>query len=173
MKTLRNICLALVGAVAWPAVAQAEELEADLLVVGGTESGCAAAVQAARMGVKRIVLVNDIDWLGGQFSAEGLGAIDENRAHGYNGKVPIPRSGIFREAIDAIEARIIAGEGQGVVADLHRVRADLLQLRRAIWPLREAMTTLVRDASLFFSDGLSRALPSSAPTLSSTMEERR
>ena len=34
MKTLRNICLALVGAVAWPAVAQAEELEADLLVVG-------------------------------------------------------------------------------------------------------------------------------------------
>jgi len=74
----------------------AKEIEADLLVVGGTESGCAAAVQAARMGVERIVLVNDIDWLGGQFSAEALGAIDENRAHGYNGKVPIPRSGIFR-----------------------------------------------------------------------------
>ncbi|MFP6765681.1 MAG: FAD-dependent oxidoreductase, partial [Planctomycetaceae bacterium] len=64
-------------------------IHADLLVVGGTESGCAAAVQAARMGVRRIVLVNDIDWLGGQFSAEGLGAIDENRAHGYDGSVPI------------------------------------------------------------------------------------
>lgn len=78
-------------------------IDADLLVVGGTESGCAAAVQAARMGVKRIVLVNDIEWLGGQFSAEALGAIDENRAHGYDGTVPIPRSGIFREVIEGIE----------------------------------------------------------------------
>ena len=83
----------------------AEELDVDLLVVGGTESGCAAAVQAARMGVTRIALVNDIEWLGGQFSAEGLGAIDENRGHGYDGTVPIPRSGIFREVIDAIETR--------------------------------------------------------------------
>ncbi len=80
-------------------------VEADLLIVGGTESGCAAAVQAARMGVERIVLVNDIEWLGGQFSAEGLGAIDENRSHGYDGTVPIPRSGVFREVIEAIEAK--------------------------------------------------------------------
>jgi len=80
-------------------------IQADLLVVGGTESGCAAAVQAARMGVKRIVLVNDIEWLGGQFSAEALGAIDENRGHKYNDSVPIPRSGIFREVIDAIEEK--------------------------------------------------------------------
>jgi hypothetical protein len=89
----------------WPNPARAETIEADLLVVGGTESGCAAAVQATRMGVKKIVLVNDIEWLGGQFSAEGLGAIDENRAHGYDGSVPIPRSGIFRDVIDAIEER--------------------------------------------------------------------
>ncbi|MEW4564554.1 FAD-dependent oxidoreductase [Bremerella sp. JC770] len=89
----------------FPTLATAEEIQADLLVVGGTESGCAAAVQAARMGVKRIVLVNDIEWLGGQFSAEALGAIDENRGHGYDGTVPIPRSGIFRDVIDAIEAK--------------------------------------------------------------------
>ena len=86
-----------------PVSAAERVVEADLLVVGGTESGCAAAVQAARMGVRRIVLVNDIEWLGGQFSAEALGAIDENRAHGYDGSVPIPRSGIFRDVIDAIE----------------------------------------------------------------------
>lgn len=85
--------------------AEEQLVEADLLIVGGTESGCAAAVQAARMGVKRIVLVNDIEWLGGQFSAEALGAIDENRGHGYDGTVPIPRSGIFREVIDAIERK--------------------------------------------------------------------
>lgn len=82
-----------------------EEIQVDLLVVGGTESGCAAAVQAARMGIKKIALVNDIEWLGGQFSSEGLGAIDENRGHGYDGSVPIPRSGIFREVIDAIEEK--------------------------------------------------------------------
>lgn len=92
-------CVALFGSTA----CCGEVVKADLLVVGGTESGCAAAVQAARMGVKKIVLVNDIDWLGGQFSAEGLGAIDENRAHGYNGTVPIPRSGMFRDVIDRIE----------------------------------------------------------------------
>lgn len=86
------------------AIAQ-QVIQADLLVVGGTESGCAAAVQAARMGIEKIVLVNDIEWLGGQFSAEGLGAIDENRGHGYDGTVPIPRSGIFREVIDAIEEK--------------------------------------------------------------------
>ena len=57
--------------------AKAESLDADLLIVGGNESACAAAVQAARLGVKRIVLVNDIEWLGGQFSAEGVGCLDE------------------------------------------------------------------------------------------------
>ena len=88
-----------------------DEIHTDLLVVGGTESGCAAAVQAARMGVQHIVLVNDIHWLGGQFSAEGLGAIDENRAHGYDGSVPIPRSGIFRDVIDAIEQQNAARYG--------------------------------------------------------------
>ena len=79
--------------------------QADLLIVGGTESGCAAAVQAARMGVASIVLVNDIDWLGGQFSAEALGAIDENRGpSGYGHGVPFPRAGLFKEVIDRIEA---------------------------------------------------------------------
>ncbi len=78
--------------------------EADLLVVGGTESGCAAAVQAARMGVRRIVLVNDTWWLGGQFSSQALGAIDENRGpQGYGHGVPFPRSGMFAEVVQAIE----------------------------------------------------------------------
>ena len=86
--------------------AEAEEtIQTDLLIVGGTESGCAAAVQAARMGVKSIILVNDIDWLGGQFSAESLVAIDENRGPaGYGHGVPFPRSGIFGEIMQGVEA---------------------------------------------------------------------
>jgi len=95
--------VALACCLARPACADTIDLTADLLVVGGTESGCAAAVQAARMGVTNIVLVNDITWVGGQFSAEALGAIDENRAEGYSGTTPIPRSGLFREVMDRIE----------------------------------------------------------------------
>lgn len=83
-------------------VAPAATLDADLLIVGGNESACAAAVHAARLGVKRIVLVNDIDWLGGQFSAEGVGVVDEwTTVHGK--RADFPRSGIFREVARSIE----------------------------------------------------------------------
>jgi FAD dependent oxidoreductase len=87
-------------------VAAEKTLQADLLIVGGGESGCAAAVQAARMGVKRIVLVNDIDWLGGQFSAESVVAIDENtHTTGIRHEQPVPRHGLFKEVITRIERR--------------------------------------------------------------------
>jgi hypothetical protein len=59
------------------ASANAEAIAADLLIVGADEAGCAAAVQAARLGVQRIVLTNDIEWLGGQFCTQGIGPIDE------------------------------------------------------------------------------------------------
>jgi hypothetical protein len=81
---------------------QPRHLEADLLVFGGNESAVAAAVQASRLGVKRVVLVNDIDWLGGQFSAEGCGAIDEWTTLNGN-RVEFPRSGMFLEVANAIE----------------------------------------------------------------------
>ncbi|MFV1967479.1 MAG: FAD-dependent oxidoreductase [Pirellulaceae bacterium] len=89
--------------------ADRSEIRADLLVVGGTESGWVAAIQAARMGVNQIVLVNDIEWLGGQFTAEALVAIDENRSEEETRRrsvkrLPsIPRSGLFKELADRIE----------------------------------------------------------------------
>lgn len=80
-----------------------ETVETDLLVVGGSESAVAAAVQAARLGVKSVVLVNDIDWLGGQFTAEGLCAVDEWTIYKGNKSI-FPRSGMFLEIMDRIEA---------------------------------------------------------------------
>ena len=80
-----------------------EPIECDVLVVGGGESGVAAAVQAARQGVRRIVLVNDCRWLGGQFTAEGLGAVDE-WTKVREGRAPFPRSGMFLEIMDLVEA---------------------------------------------------------------------
>lgn len=71
-------------------------MNVDLLICGGDESGCAAAVQAARMGVKRIALMKDIDWLGGQFCTQGIRPMDEWTL--VNGKtVNFPRSGAFLE----------------------------------------------------------------------------
>jgi hypothetical protein len=91
--------------------AGAEVIETDLLIVGGNESACAAAVQAARLGVKRIVLVNDIEWLGGQFSAEGVGCMDEWTT--VNGKrAGFPRSGLFLEMIERIHAHNTAKYGK-------------------------------------------------------------
>ena len=84
-----------------PSLLAAEVIETDFLIVGGDESGCAAAVQAARLGVKRIVLVNDIDWLGGQFCTQGIGPIDEWTI--VNGKrTEFPPTGAFAEILDRI-----------------------------------------------------------------------
>jgi len=110
-KTAANfaIVLLLVASLA-PAARAAESLKCDLLVVGGGESGVAAAIQAARLGVKNILLTNDCDWLGGQFTAEGLGAVDEWTKY-RDGRVPFPRSGLFLEIMTAIESDMQARYG--------------------------------------------------------------
>lgn len=109
-RVLGILLLAIVGAFAKDCSAGTIEIETDLLIVGGNESACAAAVQAARLGVKRIVLVNDIDWLGGQFSAEGVGCLDEWTT--VEGKrTNFPRSGLFREIVDRIRAHNKASYG--------------------------------------------------------------
>lgn len=77
-------------------------VECDLLVVGGNESAVAAALQAARLGVKRIVLANDGTWLGGQFTSEGLCAVDEWTKY-RDGRTWFPRSGLFLEIMTMIE----------------------------------------------------------------------
>ncbi len=104
MKLTLIAALLLCGVLYSRGAVAAEQVECDLLVVGGNEAGVAAAIQAARLGVPRIVLVNDIEWLGGQFSAEGVGCIDEWTT--YRGKrVNFPRSGMFLEIIRAIRQR--------------------------------------------------------------------
>lgn len=106
---LRSARLLILSAcAAWPVVASAADhmiRDVDLLVVGGSESAVAAAVQAARLGVPRIAIVNDIQWLGGQFTAEGLGAVDEWTIY-HGRREPFPRSGLFLEMMNRIERRM-------------------------------------------------------------------
>ena len=93
------LCCGLV--VAMSAAIAASLVEADLLVAGGSEAAVAAAVQASRLGVGRVVLVNDIDRFGGQFSNEGVGPADE-RVQLKGRSVNFPRSGMMLEVVRAM-----------------------------------------------------------------------
>src|SRR5438876_2931791 len=60
---------------AWSEAARAEPCE--ILIAGGGTGGVAAALAAARSG-RRVVLLEETDWLGGQMTAQGVSALDEH-----------------------------------------------------------------------------------------------
>lgn len=49
----------------------------EILIAGGGAGGVAAALAAARAG-RRVVLLEETDWLGGQMTAQGISALDEH-----------------------------------------------------------------------------------------------
>mgnify|MGYP000707626941 CR=1 FL=1 len=55
----------------------AETLECDLVVVGGGTGGVAAALAATQAG-KRVCLLEETDWIGGQLTSQGVSALDEH-----------------------------------------------------------------------------------------------
>lgn len=67
----------------------------EVLVVGGGTAGTAAAIQAARLGVKT-VLLEEHQWLGGMLTSAGVSAVDGNY------RMP---SGIFGEFRDSLVIR--------------------------------------------------------------------
>ena len=46
-----------------------KEFETEILIVGGGVGGCAAALAAAEKGV-RVILTEESDWIGGQFTSQ-------------------------------------------------------------------------------------------------------
>ena len=100
-KIIRAAWAAVLAAAATSATLLAQSIEADLLVAGGNEAAVAVAVQASRLGVGRVVLVNDIDRFGGQFSNEGVGPADE-RVLMKGRSVNFPRSGMMLEVVRAM-----------------------------------------------------------------------
>jgi hypothetical protein len=67
-------------------------IQTDVLIVGGGVGGTASAIQAARLGVK-VVLLESTIWLGGMLSAAGVSATDGNH------KLPSGLWNEFREQI--------------------------------------------------------------------------
>ena len=57
--------------------ARMAEDEAAVLVVGGGTGGVAAALAASRAGL-RVTLLEETSWLGGQFTSQGISALDEH-----------------------------------------------------------------------------------------------
>lgn len=51
----------------------------------------------------------------------------------------------FGERLEALEDAVLADPRRSLIADVHRARRDLLDLRRALWPQREALDQLLRD----------------------------
>ncbi len=74
--------------------AKKEILETEVLVVGGGVSGVSAALQAARMGTK-VILVEESPWLGGMLTAAGVSATDGNH------RLPSGIWGEFKKALIA------------------------------------------------------------------------
>jgi hypothetical protein len=72
--------------------------EYDVVVAGAGTGGWGAAVQAARMGAK-VLLLEETDWIGGQMSAAAVTSMDEG---GIWGKNPVRERGIYREFHESI-----------------------------------------------------------------------
>ena len=53
-------------------------MDCDILVVGAGLGGCAAAIRAARLG-RRVCLIEELGWPGGQISTQGVSHLDEHR----------------------------------------------------------------------------------------------
>ncbi len=62
-----------------------------------------------------------------------------------------PALEVYAEWLDELEDLVLDTRGGRAIDELHEVKADLLVLRRAIWPLRDAMALLSREETARFS----------------------
>ncbi len=84
------------------------ELTADVLVVGGGTGGTAAAIQAARCGV-RTILVSEFPWLGGMLTSAGVAAPDGNELAAF-------QTGLWGALIRELQRRQPGGLDQSWVS---------------------------------------------------------
>jgi magnesium transporter len=58
---------------------------------------------------------------------------------------------VYADRLDELEDSVLEPRHKHVMDRLHEVKADLLILRRAIWPLRDALSLLAREETTRFS----------------------
>jgi len=89
-------------------MAMVSQIQTDLLVVGAGIGGTAAAIQAARRGI-RTVLVGETPWLGGMFTAAGVAAPDGNELAAW-------QTGLWGAFLRALRQRQTEGLSHGWVS---------------------------------------------------------
>ncbi|MGV2827098.1 magnesium/cobalt transporter CorA [Myxosarcina sp. GI1(2024)] len=73
---------------------------------------------------------------------------------------------IYGEKIEDLEDKVIFNPSDRILAEIYKIKRELLALRRAIWPQRNALNTLIRDGSevldaetlVFFRDCYDRSV---------------
>ncbi|MEM9266315.1 MAG: FAD-dependent oxidoreductase [Cyanobacteria bacterium P01_F01_bin.13] len=85
-----------------------EKLTTEVLVVGGGTGGTAAAIQAARLGAK-VLLVGEWPWLGGMLTAAGVSAPDGNELAAF-------QTGLWGAFLRELERRQPGGLHHGWVS---------------------------------------------------------
>ncbi|HUU96435.1 MAG TPA: magnesium/cobalt transporter CorA [Phycisphaerae bacterium] len=60
----------------------------------------------------------------------------------------------FGEHLESLEDEIVADPRPAILQAVHHVKRELLAIRRAIWPQREAVNALIRDDSPFVTDAV-------------------
>jgi hypothetical protein len=120
-----------------------KEFAADLVIVGGGLGGCAAALAAARAGL-RIVLTEETDWIGGQLTAQGVPPDENAWIESFGGSRSYfdlrhrIRDYYLRNYPLTAEARSVAylNPGNGWVSRLcHEPRVGLAALQEMLAPL--------------------------------------
>ncbi|MGH6919079.1 MAG: magnesium/cobalt transporter CorA, partial [Geminicoccaceae bacterium] len=56
----------------------------------------------------------------------------------------------YGELMDQLEVEIVERTTDGLVTQIHGLRRTVMELRRAIWPLREVLNTLTREGTPYF-----------------------
>jgi magnesium transporter len=55
----------------------------------------------------------------------------------------------YGERLETVEQEVVTQPGRETVAIIHQIKRDLLLLRRAVWPMREALNSLLREDTPF------------------------
>ena len=60
----------------------------------------------------------------------------------------------YGDITENLEEHILSHPQDGVIRDIHLLKRELLDLRHALWPLREAVNALLREDVLYFEERL-------------------
>jgi magnesium transporter len=58
----------------------------------------------------------------------------------------------FGDSLEELEDRVLQRPGQDAMQDIHRMKRELLLVRRAMWPMREVLQRMQRDPHECFSE---------------------